>query len=115
MDEVRDKLIELLNYASEHLMEFETENFNECLADHLIANGVTVQRWIPVEDRLPKEDGNVLVIVNGEHENKEFCGAYMLAEFFPSHGWILENYPDALNFDVTHWTPLPQALGKEGG
>ena len=28
----------------------------ECLADQLIANGVTVQEWISVKDRLPEDD-----------------------------------------------------------
>lgn len=27
------------------------------LADHLIANGVTVQQWIPVTERLPEKSG----------------------------------------------------------
>ena len=27
-----------------------------CLADHLIANGVTMQEWISVDDRLPEAD-----------------------------------------------------------
>lgn len=34
----------------------------EKLADHLIANGVTVQRWIPVTDRLPEKDLLVLCV-----------------------------------------------------
>ena len=45
MDEVRDKLIELLQ---------DCDCPYPCkAADHLIANGVTIQRWIPVTERKP--------------------------------------------------------------
>lgn len=28
---------------------------DECMADHLIDNGVTIQRWIPVTERMPED------------------------------------------------------------
>ena len=34
----------------------------EIIADHLIANGVTVQKWIPVTERLPESENPVLVV-----------------------------------------------------
>ena len=60
----REKLIELLNEANEKLKELcgglNDNNGNGVRADHLIANGVTVQKWIPVTERLPKrEDANL--------------------------------------------------------
>lgn len=34
-------------------------------ADHLLANGVTFQKWIPVSERLPKEKTYVLISCGG--------------------------------------------------
>lgn len=46
--------------------------YNEPIADHLISNGVTVQKWIPVSERLPEEEdadakGRVYAISEGEY------------------------------------------------
>lgn len=66
----REKLIELL-FVGQVLADAECDKQAECnkcqysapnacrvgfIADHLIANGVTIQRWIPVTERLPQED-----------------------------------------------------------
>ena len=40
----RERLIELLNYVADNLMDFPTEGFINALADHLIAHGVVVQK-----------------------------------------------------------------------
>lgn len=37
-----EKLLELLNYVGQNVMQFPTENFIEALADFLIENGVKV-------------------------------------------------------------------------
>ena len=47
--DVRGKLIDLLTGHS-----IDTQQDVEYVADHLISNGVTVQEWIEVEDRLPE-------------------------------------------------------------
>ena len=47
--DVREKLIGLLMGHS-----IDTQQDVECVADHLISNGVTVQEWISVDDRLPE-------------------------------------------------------------
>ena len=47
--DVREKLIDLLTGHS-----IDTQQDVEYVADHLIANGVTVQEWISVDDRLPE-------------------------------------------------------------
>ena len=38
----REKLIELLNYVGQNVMQFKTGNFIESLAEYLIANGVKI-------------------------------------------------------------------------
>ena len=42
----REKLIELMKQAKQQ-WQGGTNNLDARIADHLIANGVTVQKWIP--------------------------------------------------------------------
>ena len=86
--DVREKLVELLADAG---MGKTERNF---LADQLITNGVTVQGWISVKDRLPEPTYCVLVV-----------GAYseMAIDALGTDGeWM------GMVEDVTHWMPLPQ-------
>ena len=56
--DVREKLIEILKQApfeGKVLDEWWWEEKIKRIADHLIANGVTVQEWVSVKDRLPVE------------------------------------------------------------
>ena len=54
MPNTREKLIELLSQV-QYLGGLE-----EKVADYLIDNGVTVQEWIPVTERLPEKYETVL-------------------------------------------------------
>ena len=49
----REKLIELLQCSPTDVMGNHGVG---AMADHLIANGVTIQQWIPVTERLPEDD-----------------------------------------------------------
>ena len=51
--DVREKLVELVKRA---IIDWEHGDVSEWIADHLIANGVTVQEWISVEEHLPQEN-----------------------------------------------------------
>ena len=56
--DVREKLVEILKQApfeGKVLDEWWWEEKIKRIADHLIANGVTVQEWVSVKDRLPVE------------------------------------------------------------
>lgn len=68
-----------------------------------------VPRWIPVEERLPESEGDVLLIVNGKVDNVTLIDAYELGSFSKSEGWILEMWPEWEDPKVTHWMPLPGA------
>jgi hypothetical protein len=66
---MREKLIELLyevqdygakNTCGVYSVTVESKS-NEKIADQLIANGVTIQKWIPVSERLPEENKYVLI------------------------------------------------------
>ena len=55
--DVREKLVEILKQApfeGKVLDEWWWEEKIKRIADHLISNGVTVQEWISVKDRLPE-------------------------------------------------------------
>lgn len=65
------------------------------IADYLIANGVTVQRWIPVTERLPEVSGKVLCAYNGKSR--------VLTYWRTSQTFEYSGKPLA----VTHWMPLP--------
>ena len=63
--DVREKLVELIGsteYGNGSLVgnNFQ-KGFIEKIATHLIANGVTVQEWISVKDKLPENDGQYLI------------------------------------------------------
>ena len=59
--DVRKKLVELLNEAFFDYNHGKGDGYiPKNFADHLVANGVTVQEWIPVKDRLPEDDSDVI-------------------------------------------------------
>lgn len=66
------------------------------------SNGVTVQQWISVEDRLPKPEENPVLAVFYGVVNPAWC--YGSKWELPSH---------FITDDVTHWMPLPEPP-KEG-
>ena len=62
--DVREKLIEILQDENNPSWRRLPDNISIStmqLADHLINNGVTVQEWISVDDRLPKNEVDVLI------------------------------------------------------
>ena len=93
----RERLIELL-VDSEVFNDADGKADANCLADHLLANGATVQEWISVKDRLPSVGCDVLFVC----ESKNYgVGAYSdtYRDFF-SGQFPVKN--------VTHWCELPQ-------
>ncbi|MBQ2269723.1 MAG: DUF551 domain-containing protein [Bacteroidaceae bacterium] len=117
----REKLIKLLHEANH---EFDigcdpVKPYSHVVADYLIANGVTVQRWIPVAERLPEEDGEYLVWFGRnmfEHyaEVRHFAKDGETVDEYDLHNeknvWYYYDsewgYVACLN--VTHWMPLPE-------
>lgn len=93
---VKEKLVELLDNA---IIDSD-DNYGllntDQVADHLISNGVTVQEWISVKDRLPTiYDANADNCVLAIHKasNKRYY-----------HWRSVANNP----FDFTHWMKTPQ-------
>ena len=98
MNEMRDRLIELCDTNCGYVDEIPAENF----ADYLLANGVTVQKWISVKDRLPKKNREAVLIAL--HWEQTDIGWYNKE----NRCWqseFINSYDDG---EVTHWMPLPK-------
>ena len=111
--DVKEKLVELLTkYFGVDPAYYGIEAAH--LADHLIANGVTVQEWISVDDRLPDETGRYLA-VKKRIAPDELGGNrtdIVILRFFVDDGFRMPTHiPDwineEINEEVTHWMPLP--------
>ena len=60
----REKLIDILESAESAVYwNSDDRGFIEKIADHLIANGVTVQQWIPVSERLPDKNDKYIAFL----------------------------------------------------
>lgn len=126
--DIREKLVDLLEpHMSGLACEYESGSceLTSCrscnarnIADHLISNGVTVQEWISVKDRLPevvsthkghrgtvKKSIRVLCVCvqkSGKTMVKEgYCEWY---NDYPEPRWQIPGTIDK----VTHWQYLPQ-------
>ena len=113
--DVREKLVELLKTSAcpstficdQTCKYYGFEDcFPERFADHLIANGVTVQEWISVNDRLPEpkhefDARNWYLVALSNGVVKELAYEFHNHSVF-GYGWRETAYP------VTHWMPLPQ-------
>ena len=76
----REKLIELLKYAPQ-IKEMHGITWVDAMAGWLIDNGVTVQPWIPVSDRLPEPEQEVFVCVRSKIANYKYvCCAMHVPE-----------------------------------
>lgn len=98
----REKLVELVCDAMEdgcvghcnHPPCFQVER----VVNSLIANGVTVQKWIPIAEQKPNRDDLILVFFEGMRDTN--CAIQVM------YGWCIGG-------SASHWMPLPQAP-KEG-
>ena len=102
--DVRENLVELLGNiylpiiaGPDVIGEYRIPlKLKEEIADHLIANGVTVQEWFSVDDRLPTicdaDDDNCVLAIH-KTTNKRYY-----------HWRSVADNP----FDFTYWTRTPQ-------
>lgn len=114
----REKLVELIaqvcEWRAKHCVgckedlpiaaECREERFGK-VADHLIANGVTVQNWRDAKTDPPEkwkdDDGNLANYL-------VFCPQYGVdvgSYVEPAKRWVVVGIPAP----VTHWMPLPKA------
>ena len=110
--DVRENLVEILKQApfeGKVLDEWWFEEKIKRIADHLISNGVTVQEWISVDDRMPDSCGFPCLL----------CGENSFGQIRVFEGFTgymergkLEWHSNQKDIDIdvwtiTHWMPLP--------
>ena len=93
----KEKLVELLDR-----FVYDDWYGNDDIAEKLILNGVTVQEWVPVTERLPKEKVNC--IVHYQHAYCDNDGYWAIGVCF----YDSEKFQIGLAYKVTHWMPLPE-------
>lgn len=94
MPDIKEKLVELYNKLEKEGLAVIAGKAD--MADLMIANGVTIQQWISVEERLPTEadadDVGAVLAIHKAARKKYY------------HWRSVADNP----FDFTHWMPLPQ-------
>ena len=106
--DVRKKLVELLCNSPylDAIKGYKDNDDNDCTfeqgADWLIANGVTVQEWISVEERLPEDDSDVIAYLRTGEEGRIFPANYAKGVWFDCI------FNKRVTETTTHWMPLPE-------
>ena len=103
--DVREKLVELIKEGIRKGLRARGDDrldysFGD-VADHLIAHGVTVQEWIPVTERLPEDDSDVLAYSRIGEESRIYPACYSNGVWFD----CVFNAP--ATDTTTHWMPMP--------
>ena len=103
---IREKLIHILKVP---IYPHPDADPAEVVADYLLDNGVTVQKWIPVTERLPHELLTVIIAVPNE-KRTDVMPAYLANGWWKaSNDWCYEKN------EVSHWMPLPKPPCDEKG
>ena len=112
---VREKLIDILKQApfeGKVLDEWWWEEKIKMIADHLIANGVTVQKWISVKDRLPRKEEYIATADDGTEYYVRFLIAYKTDTveyeigYYDGYKWMTE-MPIRTIKNVMAWMLFP--------
>jgi hypothetical protein len=98
---MREKLIDLCKQANDELRLRSGCSTWGDFVDHLIANGVTIQKWIPVSERLPKK-GEIVLACGKRHATS---GMFQGASRNNPKWW---HWKGNTLKEVTHWMPLPE-------
>lgn len=114
--DVMEKMVELLTNSPQLDVLDWTTGWEEA-ANYLISHGVTVQEWIPVTERLPERDKEVLLIVHGWEDRLYYTGCLHRQEAERSwltgieskaSDWKIWGFSYLREPIVTHWMPLPE-------
>ena len=107
--DVREKLVELLDR-----FVYDEWYGNGDIAEKLISNGVTVQEWISVDDRLPEESGLYITFgctaapVLWLHNFDKDMGKFGVWWDYDTDGKKHPQYRFIEAEDITHWMPIPE-------
>ena len=119
----RERLIRLLEQCSCAHSPPCTSECSECnrvemydkeianIADYLLANGVTVQRWIPVTERLPDTIPYGAGMAYSEAVNVLTTGRKVLTAIWDGMDFIADaEFWAAEGEEITHWASVPLPL-----
>ena len=101
--DIREKLVELLQHDNCPLFMVFGDKV-DVLADYLIANGVTVQEWIPASEP-PETNGCYLVAGNLRWDGKPMARE----AYWSGDDWLSCDGKCNITRRITHWMPLPRA------
>lgn len=90
----------------------------EALADNLIENGVTVQQWIPVAERLPDDSCKVVACaVNGEGKPRWISCVFYSShhKLFNASDWFSNEDAERTAVYPDFWMPMPVLYKEEHG
>ena len=101
--DVREKLFTLFQDCNNPSWKWFPNNAEMLkLIEYLVANGVTVQEWISVKERLPQEKVNCIVHYKHAYcDNDDYWAIGMC--FYDGEKFQLNPA-----YKVTHWMPIPQ-------
>lgn len=106
MADVREKLAELIHDARMNALWHNPQNPDAYIADMIIPYGVTIQRWIPVTERLPEEFVSVLGFAPG------LAPLPTVHEMYRARGcWVIPGVEILEGHEVTHWMEMPAGPG----
>lgn len=114
--DVREKLVEIAEKASARTLPKNTCHTNiVMLVNALIEEGVTVQEWISVKDRLPEQPPNIVDEKGRTWFTPDIdCIVYDGKSVFAAH-YCFQNkffwYADTMHplKNITHWMEMPQS------
>ena len=97
--DVREKLVDMIfDSLCRHIDK--SCKLAENIADDLLSSGVTVQKWIPVNERLP-EHGDVVMVWHTYMEHPFVCQWDERSDCWIDNKWAFGRNT------ITHWCRLP--------
>lgn len=92
--------------AKDYAEAFFSDVFFKMAVNRVLDNcppveGVTIQKWIPITERLPEDGTDILAYMSDEFESRIFPANY-------DHGIWFDCIFNVSQSIVTHWMPLPE-------
>ena len=101
--DLKEKLVEIIQKSVGGCARY----WAEVIADGLIANGVTLQEWISVKDRLPDTIPCSAGTAYSEAVNVLTDGRKVLTAIWDGTTFLCDaDYWEAWGEKITHWTPV---------